>query len=121
MNTLKTTVKQWHTVLINDDTFTLGFPFSVLVEAEKKTGLSLKSLGDWLNIPYEKLPVILDCGFRKFKPELPEDFVTSFLDAMSPEQVHDLYVELWQMNFPETLNRLGEARSKTKGDTSPNV
>lgn len=106
------------TVEINGKEYQLGFPFSVIIDAEKRTGLSLKTLGDWVNVPYEKLPVILDAGFRKYHPDLPEDFTTTLLDAMTPEQVRELYVELWSMNFPNTVNKLS---AKTKGTTSPNV
>jgi hypothetical protein len=106
------------TVSINGREYRLGFPFSVIIEAEKRTGLSLKTLGDWIDIPYEKLPAILDAGFRKYQPDIPEDFASSFLDAMTPEQVRELCVELWTMNFPLTIKQISERTAK--GKTSPN-
>lgn len=106
------------TVRINGRDYKLGFPFTVVIDAEKKTGISLKTLGDWMNIPYEHLPAILDAGFRKYQPDIPADFAASLLDAMTPEQVRELHVELWSMNFPNTLKLITERK---RGATSPNV
>lgn len=109
-------VSPCQTVNVNGTEYKLGFPFSVIIAAEGKTGLSLKTLGDWINIPYEHLPAILDAGFRKYQ-DIPEGFSAGLLECMNPEQIRELSVELWQMNFPGTVQKLEDR----KGKTSPNV
>jgi hypothetical protein len=111
-------------VFIDSVKYTICYPVPALIAAEKATGLKLKSLQHWLEVPAEHIPAILKCGFSKYHADLDAAALDALVDAivtnMTAEDFDHLHYLLCKLAFPKAMTVIEERAAQRRG-ASPNA
>jgi hypothetical protein len=106
------------TLKVDSREYTVEFPLSAIVQAEDKTGRSLKSLSDWFQVPTKDIPAILQAGLSKHHPDVKPEDITAICDRLNPEALDEVQYALCKLAFPRSMAALEERNAK--GLASPN-
>ena len=98
--------------------YTVEYPVTAVVAAEKASGKSLKSLADWFDLTWNDVAPVLHSGLAKHHPEATLEEVTAFCEDLGAEGVLEVRHALICLNFPRTMERIETAR---RSNASPNV
>lgn len=121
MSTLESAVIPSLTLKVDSREYTVEFPLSAIIQAEEKTGRSLKSLADWFNVQTKDIPALLEAGLSKHHPDVKPEDVQAICDRLNPESLDEVQYALCKLAFPRFMARIEEAKAKGKLDTLPNV
>lgn len=118
-NALEIEIAKPAAIIVDGVEYMLVFPLSVLAATERKTGISLKTVGDWVDIPNEHFATVIQAGLVKHHPNIEPQFAADFCDQATPEILYQLRLGLVYLNFPKVLKALEERKGKK--DISPNI
>jgi hypothetical protein len=124
MQTLESAVMPSLTLVVGEKLYTVAFPLSCVIQAENKTGLSLKTLRDWLNAPWSAIPGILAAGLVGcgYGSDGADDVAHDICEQLGPEGISSVHEALCTLAFPRAMAELDElVRKRRDKDASPNV
>jgi hypothetical protein len=103
---------------VGDVSYTVEFPLTAVIQAEEKTGKSLKSLNEWFNLQAKDVPAVLAAGLSKHHPDIEPGAVQAICDTLNPEALDEVLYALCKLAFPRRMAFIEE--HSAKGKTSPN-
>lgn len=97
--------------------YTLAFPISAVMAAEKATGKDLKSLNGWLSLETKDFATVIEAGLAKFHPNIDAGELSAIIESLTLEALDEVHFALCKLTFPRLMAEI-ESR---KGSQSPNL
>lgn len=111
-NKLESAVIPTLALVVGEKSYTVEFPLAAVVQAEEKTGTSLKEFSSWLHLPIKHIPAVLEAGLSKHHPDVTPEEIQSICDRLNPEALDEVHYALCKLAFPRRMELLEEAQKK---------
>jgi len=109
---------------LDNSDYTLSLPFTSVIEAEKSTGKSLKTLFEWWNVETHYLPALVRASLIQFHADVADEVTNKIFSCITTEGLSEIHAALCKMNFPKAMAQLEELHGKqspvSQENTSPN-